>query len=1248
MKCNNLTKTIRYMNYKSVTRLLIKSGVGLLVAAGLALLVMQALNRDNPSQNSDKTIEETKRPDSSSIRTPIVPPTIEKTAQAPASAETESGQELDTTPEPGINPDSDYELAKAALSNGQKDTEQIPQKKSQKPRTTVSRKKSPVIPAPTVRRTRPKKKNAVRPTPVIKAEKEAPSIASVVSAPVVTQETTVDREPTKASELDTPVYTNKNFANENQPVAEGDIIFDVFLRRQLVYRGLFCQGRGGNLFVPIGELFNILGFAIEVTPQGAEGWFIKERRKFSFSLSTGETLSNGKPYILPMDKFFYFEGDIYMEIEQFNNLFPVEMKPDFQNLILWITPQERLPKELMKMRQDERRLYQAKNGLRYPLRDLDYASIAPPRLDAKMSVSYQDKNEKQSTKTSAAGLYRGDLFYMSSSLYGAVSYDQSNDKSKVDLHDFSLTAERLFLDNPYIERLTIGDIIPASTPMGSSGNLQRGIRVSNINPMSSSTSDTRTFAGKGIPGWDVELYRNNQLIGFQTIDVSGNYLFEDVTLNYGVNRFKLILYGTEGQQETREEVVTIGSPLALGDVQYDSSFSQQGVGVFDENISKVDSTNTDLKGTTLLKTGVNVGIGNGLGARAGLTMDTFSGKKRTLGSVGLSGGYDVFLGQLDIGYSTLDSTTLKASVRGQLEGGQSINMGATYQFSDEYIESSTKNNLQVGLSDTTNFTDFLKMSYSANIARTTQHTNFNQDSIYYDLSGSLNFFSDIGHFSSNLGGRLYENKVSSEEPNLYGSFAFYRGFKDGSVRANAEFGADDSDDSFLKTLSTTGNLRVTPKINTSVTISKYLTGTELLSVGNTWSYSLGKMSPYIQGTWYNDDSYFLYAGVSLSVDFDPSTYLPQLSSGGSSSGGAACLVYNDKNYNNVFDSGDEPLEDITLKAYQSNKHTITDENGRAFLYQLPPLHSTDISVDEDMLKDIRLAPKGGVAITPREGKVYDLEFPLHVCGEIDGYAYRIVDDKTKGRSQVPIQLLDKDNKVIDHAWTEQDGFFAIAKILPGNYKLRIDPEYLKNKSYPGTTLSGTTVEDIEINKDGNIVSDAFLLFGENKVITLLKDKFTAKLKMGDDAQKFFDYADLDTPQETSVMTTESRISNLLTQINEDTAEDLDAETAADSTNTNVVAASTAPAKQETVNNKEPLTNYALVVDVFATAKSAQHAISHYEKIYSDKLKGYSLSYQKEGAGFSVILAGVNNKSEILAMANLFMCTPQLVKISGNN
>ncbi|WP_137982486.1 hypothetical protein [Desulfovibrio gilichinskyi] len=1221
----------------------------MLVAAGIALLVMQALNRDNPSQNSDKKIEEAKRPDSSSIRTPVMPPAADKTVQPSISPATESGPAADTDSGVGINPDSNYELAKAALNNGKKDTEQIPQKKSQKPRTTVSRKKSPVIPAPTVRRTRPKKKNAVRPTPAIKAEKEAPSVVpAVVPAPVVTQETTVDREPTKVSELDTPVYTNKNFANENQPVAEGDIIFDVFLRHQLVYRGLFCQGRGGNLFVPIGELFNILGFAIEVTPQGAEGWFIKERRKFSFSLSTGETLSNGKPYILPMDKFFYFEGDIYMEIEQFNSLFPVEMKPDFQNLILWITPQERLPKELMKMRQDERRIYQAKNGLRYPLRDLDYASIAPPRLDAKMSISYQDKNKAQSTSTSAAGLYRGDLFYMSSSLYGAVSYDQTKDKSKLDLHDFSLTAERLFLDNPYIEKITIGDIIPASTPLGSSGNLQRGVRVSNINPMSSSTSDTRTFAGKGIPGWDVELYRNNQLIGFQTIDVSGNYLFEDVTLNYGVNRFKLILYGTEGQQETREEVVTIGSPLTLGEVQYDTSFSQQGVGVFNEDISKVDDTNTPLKGTTLVKSGVNVGIGNGLGARAGLTMDTFSGKQRTVGSVGLSGGYDVFLGQLDIGYSTLDSTILQGTVRGQLEGGQSINMGASYQFSDQYIESSTKNNLQFGLSDTADFTKFLKMSYSANIARTTQHTNFNKDSIYYDLSGSLNFFSDIGHFSSNLGGRLYENKVSSEEPNLYGSFAFYRGFKDGSIRANAEFGVDDSDESYLKTLSSTGNLRISPKINTSVTVSKYLTGEELLSVGNTWSYSLGKISPYIQGTWYNDDSYFLYAGFSLSVDFDPSTYLPQLSGGGSSSGGAACLVYNDKNYNNIFDNGDEPLEDVTLKAYQSNKHTITDENGRAFLYQLPPLHSTDISVDEDMLKDIRLAPKGGVAITPREGKVYDLEFPLHVCGEIDGYAYRIVDDKTKGRSQVPIQLLDKDNKVIDHAWTEQDGFFAIAKILPGRYKLRIDPEYLEKKSYSGTVLSGTTVDDIEINRDGNIVSDAFLLFGENKVITLLKDKFTAKLKMGDDAQKFFNYADLDTPQETSVMSTESRISNLLTQINEGNAEDLDAETTAGNTNSNAVATNEAPSPQETVNNREPITNYALIVDVFASAKSAQHAISHYEKIYSDKLKGYSLSYQKEGAGFSVILAGVNNKSEILAMANLFMCTPQLVKISDSN
>ncbi|MBI9113310.1 TonB-dependent receptor [Maridesulfovibrio ferrireducens] len=1231
------------MNFKTTTGLLVKSGIGLMIAAGLALLLMQALNRDNPSQKSDKSVEEFKRPDSSSIRMGIMPPSDDpsiQTGNEPASSlEGISGSESD------IYPHSDFELAKESLKTDEREkADSVPKQKkplksaSTKSRSSVVRKKAPVVLAPLV-------KPKPSPPPQRKAEKEVSSVVPVpVPVPVIAQETPVEKEQIMNSELDTPMYESKSLTGTDRPVADGDIILDVYLRSNLVYQGLFCQGRGGNLFVPIGEMFGILGFAIDVTPKGAEGWFIKDNRKFSFSLETGEAISNKQTYMLPMDKYFYSEDDIYMELKQFNSLFPLKIKPDFQNLILWITPYESLPMELMKMRQDERRIYQAKNGLRYPLRDLDYASVAPPRLDAKVSLSYQDKDKKQSTRATAAGLFRGDLLYMSTALYGAVTYDYTKDKSKIDFKDLSLTAERLFLDNPYIAKVTIGDIIPSTTPLGSTGKLERGVRISNKNSMSSTTSDAKTFAGKGIPGWDVELYRNNQLIGFQTIDISGNYLFEDVTLNYGVNRFKLVLYGTEGQQEIREEIVTVGSSLTLGDVEYDSSFSQQGVGVFSEKVSKVDPTDTALKGTTRLKSGVNIGIGNGLGLRTGLTMDTYRNKERTVGSVGLSGGYDVFLGQFDLGYSTYGSTDLKASVRGQLDGGQNINMGLKYQLSDNYEESSIKNNLQFGFSDNTNFTQSIRLAYSANLARTTEHTGYDDDSKYYDLSGSLNFFSDIGHFSSNLGGRLYENKVSDEEPNLYGSFTFYRAFKDGSLRANAEFGVDDSSDSYIRSLSSTGNLRVTPKLNTSVTVSKYLTGAELLSVGNTWSYSFGKISPYIQGTWYNDDSYFLYAGFSLSVDFDPSTYLPQLSSGSSGLGGAACLVYNDKNYNNVFDGEDKPLEDITLKAHQSNKHTITDENGRAFLYQLAPMRSTDVSVDEDLIKDIRLAPKGGVAITPREGKVYNLEFPLHVCGEIEGYAYLIVDDKIKGRAHIPMQLLDKDDKIIEYAWTEQDGFFALAKILPGNYKLRIDPKYLEKKSY-----SGTTVENIEINTSGNIVSDAFLFFGKEKIIGLLKDKFTTKLKLGDDAQNFFDYTDLDTPQETNIMSTESQISELLVQLKTEEFKGLDAEIASPvNTDSNIIANNVVSSTEENTSNNDIVKNYALVLDVFISEKSAIRAISHYEKVYPDKLKGYSLSYQKKGDGFSVILKGVNSKKKMLAMANLFMCTPQLIRIAELN
>ena len=1201
------------MKMNKITMLFAKNSATLLLVLTCGLLINHFISNPEQGQKIDKQSSVPLTDTSSTGRIAIISP-------PPVSIEPRKLSEVNDTEaaEPPV-----------IIEKSQPTLQQVKIKSKPKVKSK-SKVKSIKNPKPT----RNLSKGKVRPLAV-------PILPSLPLAPVTTHSTpefskeseqkVASLPPTQESSEDVPKETE---LPDPFVMTGEDIILDVYLRGELLYQGLFCQGRGTNVFLPLSEMFGVVGFPIVVNEDGATGWYIKKKRTFNFSLDSGEVSNRGTTRVIPESAYFTYDDDIFMTQKEFVSLFPLQLNIDLHALTMDIIPNEHLPMELMKIRQANRRIYKAKNGLRYPLQDLEYAAVAPPRLDAKVNVGYTNRNDKETSTASVSGLFRGDLLYMSTALYGTLGYDISGKNSEMQYDNFSLTAERLLKDNPFLTKFTLGDIIPASTPMGSGGRLERGVRITNKSISSSSTYDSKTFTGKALPGWDVELYRNNQLVGFQTIGPNGTYIFEDVSLQYGANRFKLVLYGTEGQEEVREEVVTVGTNIRPGEIEYDASYTQQGIGVFDKEYSQVSTVDTDLQGTSRVKSGVNIGIGKGMALRTGFTYDTFRNEDRFAGSAGLSCGYEGILGQFDIGHSSYGSTQVQGSLRGSLPKGQTYSLEGTAQDSDNYEESSTKNSAAFSINDSADLTETMRASFGGRIGRTHSTNQDGRDSIYYDIGTNLALFSDIGHFSTNLTGRVYEEKAGAEEPSIFGTSTFYTSHGKGTLRGSVDYGINDEDGTHFRSISASGTLRMTSRASTAINMSKYMIGERRFSVSNTWSYKTDTITPYIQGTWSDDDSYSAFAGFSLSIDFDPDTFLPGLSKGGAGYGGAACLVYNDKNYNNVFDNEDMPVEDVELLAQQSNQVALTDENGRALFTSLPPLHGTDISVDPASVKDIQLSAEGGTAVMPRKGKIYNLEFPLHVTGEAEGYVYLLRDDEARGKGQVPIELVDDKGKVVKKTWTEQDGFFVLDNILPGTYSLKIQKDFLENRMYVGSASS-----DIEITSDGNVVADNYLFYGKDKTVAALKDKFNTSLKLGDDVQMFTNFTDLDSPIQVASNSQSLKKSGVIRLENiEEDYNKLDKQ----------ITEKSVPTKAEnTTLSTTPSTssNYALVVDTFVSKKNAERAVRHYMKKYADRLKGLSLSYQKDGDAYVVIVTGLQNKEQLSEITSLFICKPRIIQLS---
>ncbi len=70
--------------------------------------------------------------------------------------------------------------------------------------------------------------------------------------------------------------------------------------------------------------------------------------------------------------------------------------------------------------------------------------------------------------------------------------------------------------------------------------------------------DRTTFRGELPDGWDAELYRNDQLIGYVQSRGDGRYEFLDVALLYGQNRFEVVLYGPQGQIRRDVKMIPVG------------------------------------------------------------------------------------------------------------------------------------------------------------------------------------------------------------------------------------------------------------------------------------------------------------------------------------------------------------------------------------------------------------------------------------------------------------------------------------------------------------------------------------------------------------------------------------------------------------------------------------------------------------------------------------------------------------------
>jgi hypothetical protein len=180
----------------------------------------------------------------------------------------------------------------------------------------------------------------------------------------------------------------------------------------------------------------------------------------------------------------------------------------------------------------------------------------------------------------------------------------------------------------------------------------------------------------------------------------------------------------------------------------------------------------------------------------------------------------------------------------------------------------------------------------------------------------------------------------------------------------------------------------------------------------------------------------------------------------------------DLNGNGVMDPGEKPIAGVGFLINGSGSLARTNDDGEAFLPNLPPHQSVDIALAPSSLEDPYWKPEvEGVRIVPRPGKTAVVDFPVVIFGEISGTVYLERDGKRGEASGVELDLVDAQGVVVKKVRSGYDGFYDITEIKPAGYTLSVSASDVRALGVvapsKGVVIapSGTVLDDLNFILD---------------------------------------------------------------------------------------------------------------------------------------------------------------------------------------
>ena len=791
-----------------------------------------------------------------------------------------------------------------------------------------------------------------------------------------------------------------------------------------------------GICVDLGDMVLALDLAVRVDKKlrRATGWVFDERRSLLIDREAGQVRVGSQSFPIGATAIRDAPAGWCVDLDRLNQWLGVPIAADLSNAVLRIDTKEKLPFQLAA----ERRARAA--GLR-PQASFDLASLpqatrpyqawATPSVDVVASAG-AGSDRKGGSYTQA----RYEIFAAGEAL--GQSFDarlSSNDKGVPDslrMRLYRTDPEGRLLGPLHATHYAVGDVSLLSTGLVAQGAPGRGAVITNRPVERPDSFDKTSFRGDLPAGWDAELYRNGQLLAFTSPNGDGRYEFLDVPLQYGANRFEIVLYGPQGQirREIRQLQVGIDS-IPPQQTWYWAGIAQEDTDLI-EFARRGGAFRRGWRGTA--------GIERGLDTRTSIAAYFHSlmieNVRRNYGEAAV---------RRSIGPSLLEVAGSYSDASGGAGGGKALRASWLAAFGETNIRADAMRGWDGFVSD--RFVGGITGLYSLSIDQAVK-LGRTVVPLHVDLAQI-----DRASGASNL--------QASGRASLSFRALTFTGQLDWS-HTKAPGGPDPPDNLTATLLANARIGRVRLRGEARFALSGQEADTRLAVVGEwagkgdaEWRAELGydkglargraglgytRRFKTLQLSGFGEVATDGSVAASLSLAF---SFGPKPAGGGwrmsseklGGRGQVSADVFMDDNGDGIRQPGEAALKGVPLTAGNALIETSTDASGRATIDGLEPFRPVMIGIDAGSLPDPYVQPAlPGVVVTPRPGVATRVLLPMTAAGEIEGVMIRDGGNPIEG---LTLELVDAEGRVRATALTEFDGYYLFESVAYGRYTIRL-------------------------------------------------------------------------------------------------------------------------------------------------------------------------------------------------------------------